>query len=153
MFLHLCTSSPLQNSNDGSHANNIFDSLPIKVDWSNLCDLGSNVGTIDDVAFSARAAPADTVPIANVMAIKVVPIGTLSDDEEEASFVTLAAASFAIVVEVPELLGAPTLDLQRYEIGGGAPVRIEIPLLLHLPAILEQKRAVAMRMLIPIAGA
>lgn len=119
--------------------------------------MGSNVGTIDDVAFSARAAPADTVPIANVMAIKVVPIGTLSDEEEEdastaagaASFVTLAA-SLAIVVEVPELLGAPTLDLQRYESDGGAPVRIVIPLLLHLPAILEQKRAVAMRMLIPI---
>ena len=112
MALHRCTSSPLLNNNDGSHANNIFDKRPMKVDWSNLCDFGSNVGTNDAVAFSARAAPELTVPIARVIATNVAPMGTLSDDEDdeasaEAASLVAAGGFIAFALE-----GA-TLDLQR----------------------------------------
>ena len=115
MALHRCTSSPLLNNNDGSHANNIFDKRPVKVDWSNLCDFGSNVGTNDAVAFSARAAPELTVPMARVIAINVVPMGTLSDEDDDdvsAEAASLVAAGGFMEVLAFALEGA-TLDLQR----------------------------------------
>ncbi len=97
----------------------------MNVDWSNLCCFGSNVGTIDAVAFSAMAAPADTVAIARVMATTVDPMGTLSDDaDEDAS----AAASFAAAPPALDALDAPpasagaTLDLHRKRRDTGAPL-------------------------------
>jgi hypothetical protein len=67
----------------------------MKVDWSNLCVLGSNFGTIDAVAFSATAALALTVAIAIVIATIVAPSGKLSDD----AAISVAATSAVLDVD------------------------------------------------------
>ena len=96
-------------SKKGSHAKSIFESLPLNVDWSNRCNLGSNVGTIDAVAFSAIAAPALTVPMASIIAIDVMPMGTLSDDADVA---TSDAAS---------LVAADPTEADGFGVAVGAP--------------------------------
>lgn len=75
------------------------------------------------MAFSAIAAPALTVPIASIIAIDVMPMGTLSDDAEVAASdaASLVAAAptetdgFGVAVGAPDAAAStePLVDLPR----------------------------------------
>lgn len=77
---------------------------------------------MDAVAFSATAAPADTVAMASVMAINVASMGTLSDEDDasEAAAASLDAPSaeaLAVLVALASAAAADDLPRKRREIG------------------------------------